>query len=133
MMNKHFSLFTLLICLVAGLSGVHAQDTQAKGSDIQIVDARLGTGVQDRMIVGEDSSFAPNSKVFLWMKVIGGATRQITVIWKSGEYSRTATLTISGSPWRTWASKNVYTAADWAVTVTDTSGNVLKEMMFKVR
>ena len=125
--------FTILICLVLNFFPARAQETASKAPNLQIVDAKLGTGVQDRMISGEDSSFTLNSKVWLWLKVVGGASDQITIIWKTDNLTHSTTLNIDGSPWRTWATKTVSKAGDWAVSVTDTSGNVLKEMMFKVQ
>ena len=108
-----------------------AQD-EAKISQLQIVDAKLGKVVKDRMIMEEDSTFAKNSKVFLWMKITGGASDEITVTWKNGTITHATTLMIGGSPWRTWASKTVWKTGEWVVTVTDASGKVLKEMTFNV-
>ncbi len=121
--------FIILIC--GGRSPAIAQDsTQTSG--IQIVDAKLGKEVSDRMLTGEDSVFSKDSKVFLWMKLTGASQQQITVTWKSGEFSHPTTLLIGGSPWRTWASKTVSKAGDWTVTVSDSGGTVLREMNFKV-
>jgi hypothetical protein len=105
---------------------------EAAAGGIQIAEAKLGTNVENRELIGEDSTFALSAKVFLWMKVTGGASDQITVIWKNGEMTHSTTLMIGGSPWRTWATKTATKAGDWSVSVTDTAGNVLKEMMFKV-
>ena len=112
---------------------VRAQDSTASGGGIQVTEAKLGTNVEQRELTGEDSSFAVNSKVFLWMKTTGGSSDQLTVTWKSGDLSYSTTLLIGGSPWRTWATKTATKAGDWTVTVTDASGNTLKEMSFKVQ
>ena len=130
---KTFVLLTLIGIgsTITLFSPVYAQDS-VKASAIQIVDAKLGKGVQDRMITEEDSVFAKGSKVFFWMKVTGGASDQITVTWKSGDFTHSTTLMIGGSPWRTWATKTVHKAGEWTVSVTDASGNVLKEMSFRV-
>ena len=104
----------------------------AKPSDLQIVDAKLGKDVKERMLVDEDSVFTKGSKAFLWMKLTGGASDEITVTWKNGTYTHSTTLIIGGSPWRTWASKTVGRAGEWTVTVTDSEGKVLKELKFTV-
>jgi len=128
------------ILLMAVAIGLFLVGTQAslgfqkgeQSTGLQIVDARLGKDVKDRAITDEDSSFVKNSKVFIWMKVSRGSSDQITVTWKTGDYSHSTTLTIGGNPWRTWASKTVSKAGEWTVSVADSSGNVLKEMKFKV-
>ena len=112
-------------------TGLCAQEK--KSSELQIIEARLGTDVKDRTISGEDSTFQKNSKVFLWMKLLGGNSDQITVTWKSGTYSHSTTLIIAGSPWRTWATKTVARSGEWMVTVTYGEGKVLRELSFSVR
>ena len=122
-----------IVSSILVLSTISLARRQESGENqIQIVDSRLGKDVKDRMVVEEDSTFAKNSAVFLWMKLTGGSSDQITVTWKNGDYSHETTLMIGGSPWRTLASKTVRTSGDWTVTVTDAKGNVLKEMSFKV-
>ena len=130
-------LATALWLLVGSIDLFAQEETELSG--LEIVEAKLGKGVQDRMIVDEDTVFAKNSKVYLWMKVVGGAsqrvelsTDEITVTWTTGDRSYSTILTIGGSPWRTWAYKTVGITGDWTVTVTDASGNVLKEMSFRL-
>ncbi len=126
----------LLFAVVCTFTFVHAIAVQAQdmtdGSLIQVTDAKLGTGVAERMITGEAETFPKDSQVFVWMKISGGTSQEITVTWKSGDYSKSIPLTIGGSPWRTWAHKNVLLAGDWTVTVTTADGKVLKELSFKV-
>ena len=99
---------------------------------IKITDAKLGKGVQDRVVTEESASFSKDSKVYFWMKTSGG-TGEVTITWKSGNTSNTKTLNIGGDPWRTWAYMTAYSAGDWTATVTDDKGTVLKEMSFKVQ
>lgn len=133
MIRKSALFLALLTSIFLWTTSLRAQENTSTGNDIQVTEARLGTSVENRMIVGEDSSFALNSKVFFWMRITGASGAQITVTWKNGDLSHTAELTIGGSPWRTWATKTVSMAGDWTVSVSDASGNVLKEMMFKVQ
>jgi hypothetical protein len=129
---KSFQLFALILLTLACTTFSQAQDGGAAAGSLQIAEAKLGTNVENRELTGEDSTFALNSKVFLWMKVTGGASDQISVIWKNGEMTHSTTLMIGGSPWRTWATKTATKAGEWSVSVTDTAGNVLKDLMFKV-
>ena len=129
---KSFHVFALILLTLACTMHSRAQEGEAAAGSIQITEAKLGTNVENRELIGEDSTFALSAKVFLWMKVTGGASDQITVIWKNGEMTHSTTLMIGGSPWRTWATKTATKAGEWSVSVTDTAGNVLKEVMFKV-
>ena len=128
MKTVFLSIFILSICLSVGAFAQEGTTT----SGVQIIEAKMGKDIADRMITSEDSVFTKNSKVFLWMKIMGGSQQEITVTWKSGTATHATTLMVGGSPWRTWASKTVGNAGDWTVTVTDSSGAVLKEMSFKV-
>ena len=129
---KSIPIFSLVLLTLTCTMLSRAQEGEAAAGGLQVAEAKLGTNVENRELTGEDSTFALNSKVFLWMKVAGGASDQITVIWKNGEMTHSTTLMIGGSPWRTWATKTATNAGEWSVSVTDTAGNVLKEMTFKV-
>ncbi len=131
-MKKLFLLFAVVFTFtIVNVIVSQAQD-KTDASLIEVTDAKLGTGVQDRAITGEAEKFPKDSQVFVWMKISGGASQDVTVTWKSGDYSKSTTLTIGGSPWRTWAQKNVRQAGDWTVSVTTSDGKVLKELSFKV-
>lgn len=128
---KQLSLLTIILLITVSVNYLYSQEA-VKNEGIQLVDAKLGEDVKDRMIVDEDTTFALNSKVYLWIKVSGGTNEEIIVTWKVGEVKHETKLTIGGSPWRTWAVKTAFKLGDWTVTVTDNTGNVLKEMSFKV-
>jgi len=100
---------------------------------IQIEEARLGKNVQDRQVVDETADFARNDKVYLWLKVTGGAGETLRATWKAGTHTWTSDLSIGGSPWRTWCYKTAAVSGDWSISVADSKGNVLKEMTFKVK
>jgi hypothetical protein len=130
---KKYILFTFVLITEIALSWNSLQaQTETKEATIQIVEAKLGANVQDRMIVDENTTFSLNSKVFVWLKVTGAASETITVKWANGGLTHETQLSIGGSPWRTWANKAVGKAGDWTVTVTDAAGTVLKELTFKV-
>jgi len=104
---------------------------QAEG--LQVVDAKLGKGVQDHQITEEATTFAVNEKVYLWLKIAGGPSDAVKVNWKLGDKVDPYTLKVGGDPWRTHASKTAYKAGDWTVIVTDANDQVLKEMKFTVQ
>ena len=129
-MKRHFF---VLITLCFAVFALFAQEEQEAKKALQIETAKLGTGVQDRELVGDTTSFNLNDRVYLWMKVVGGSADSITVTWKTGDHVFTTKLNIGGSPWRTWSYKTAAIAGDWTVTVSDASGSVLKELSFVVQ
>lgn len=121
-------LFPLLVLVASGFT---LPSASAEG--LQVADAKLGKGVQDRNITEEATTFAVNDKVFLWVKLTGGGSDAVKVSWKVGDATDTVTLKVGGSPWRTWSSKTAWKAGDWTVTITDASDQVLKELKFTVQ
>jgi len=121
-----------LILLFALLTSTFALAT-ASAEGLQVTDAKLGKGVQDRNITEEATSFALNDKVYLWLKLTGGGTDPVKVSWKVGDSVDTVTLKVGGSPWRTWSSKTAWKTGDWTVTISDASDQVLKELKFTVQ
>jgi hypothetical protein len=105
----------------------------ASAEGLQVADAKLGKGVQDRNITEEATTFAVNDKVYLWLKLTGGTSDPVKVSWKVGDSVDTVTLKVGGSTWRTWSSKTAWKAGDWTVTISDASDQVLKELKFTVQ
>lgn len=122
--------FLFLLCILVVTTAAFTQTPASPG--LQVTDAKLGAGVQERELVGEAITFPPGGKVFLWLRVTGGKADTVSVVWKDGDNEHTTMLSIGGSPWRTWASKTVSHAGKWTVTVSDGKGTVLKELNFIV-
>ena len=99
----------------------------------KVTEAKLGKSVVDRRIADETATFAPGEKAYLWLKVEDAAGESLTVTWQINDQSYPATLNIGGTPWRTWASKTLYIAGEWTVTVTDAAGATLNESSFTVK
>ena len=111
-----------------------AQDTNKKPeTGPKVAEMKLGTGVQDKQIVGEDSAFALNAKVYVWMKITGAMGDSIVVNWKHADKEYKTTIGIGGNSWRIWAYKTVSVAGDWTVSVSTQSGEALKEIFFTVK
>jgi hypothetical protein len=132
---KKIALLSVVIIGVLLLScATQAQDANKKPeAGPQIAELKLGTGVQDKQIVGEDSTFALNGKVYVWMKVTGASGDSLNVTWKQGDHSYNGTIFVGGNSWRTWAYKTVSATGDWTVTVSTQAGDVLKEATFSVK
>jgi hypothetical protein len=111
---------------------IAAPESVVSSGTLKVDEARLGNNVQEGGLAGEATEFAPNGRVYLWMKLSGGPAEDITVTWKHGGKGYGTKLKVGGSPWRTWAYKTVAVPGDWSVTVTDAAGNVLKELKFQV-
>jgi hypothetical protein len=128
------SLAVLLGILFISSCVIEAQNASKKPeAGLKVVEMKLGTGVQDKQIVGEDSTFALNTKVYVWMKTTGGASDSILVTWKHSDKEYKTTIGIGGNSWRTWAYKTVNAAGDWKVTVSTQSGDALKAANFTVK
>jgi len=127
---KHALLFVAICTLLISLPLCAQEGETAK---LEITMAKLGKDVVDREIVEETSTFAINDRAYLWLRVTGGPSEPITVIWKFGEKTFSTELSIKASTWRTWANKRLSDPGEWMVTVTDANGNVLKELSFTVQ
>ncbi len=122
-MKKFLALCVMLALLVPALAFPAGK----------IAEAKLGKSVVDRNIADETTTFAPGEKAYLWLKVEDAAGETLTVTWKINDQAYPATLSIGGTPWRTWASKTLYIAGEWTVTVTDAAGATLNESSFTVK
>ncbi len=111
-----------------------AQEMKMKAQSGPAVEQlKLGTSVQDREIVGQDSTFNMGEKVYAWMRVTGAANDSIVVTWKHAEITYSTTIHIGSNSWRTWAYKTMTASGEWTVTVSTQSGDVLKNVTFTVK
>lgn len=122
-----------MLTRVIAVVSVAALPLIAAAEGVQVAEAKLGKGVQDRQITDESTSFAVNDKVYLWLKLTGGPSDPVKVDWKIGDFTDSVSLKVGGNPWRTWSSKTAFKAGEWTVTVSDASGNTLKELKFTVQ
>ncbi len=135
-MNK---LLTLALALsFAGAGVTAAQDTtKAPPAATAIgVEAVLARSVMDRMPQDTGTAFPPEvGELILWTRVTGGDGQTLTHVWFHGDTEvASVSLTIGGSPWRTWSRKTIpaeLTGA-WHVEIRDAAGTVLKRIDFTV-
>ncbi|MGA9120281.1 MAG: DUF2914 domain-containing protein [Bacteroidota bacterium] len=129
-----FALTTLVLAFstaTAQEKASQAPQEKMKGV-LEVSEAKLGTAVENRQIVGEGETFAVGQKVYLWLELKGGPTDSVTVTWKHGEMSYPTMLKVGGPTYHTWAYKTAAMAGPWTVSVTDAAGNELKQLNFTV-
>ena len=132
----------LSLALALGLtSGLAAQDTTAAAAapaaqSTATVEAVLARNVMDRAPQDTGVAFAPDvGTLVLWMRVTGGAGQTLNHVWFHGDTEvGNVSLSIGGSPWRSWSRKTIPADATgaWHVEIRDAAGTVLKRIDFTV-
>ena len=122
--------------LVALAAAVAAPTVAAQQSDVEVTEAVLARDVVERAPVDTASAFpADVGRVYLWTRISGAAGTTVHHVWFHGDEERgDVSLSVGGSPWRTWSSKTIppeWTGA-WRVEVRDADGNVVSEVRFTV-
>lgn len=113
-----------------------AAPAAAPASTIVVADAKVGTGVEAREIVGEAATFPSTvGKVFCWTKVTGGAGQSVTHAWYlNGEKMSEVSLSLKFDSVRTYSYKTI--GADmkgaWKVEILGPDGASLKTVEFQV-
>ena len=129
------------LCLVPVLA--FAQETKpadkpvaAGVSGTEVMAAKVGTGVTNRELDGEASTFkADVGKVFCWMKVKGEVGSKVTHAWFKGtEEMGKVELEIKYPVTRTWSAKTITPEmkGDWRVDIVGADGTVLQSLKFTV-
>ncbi len=96
------------------------------------ISAKLGTGVEDRELVAESTTFVVGDTAYLWMRLTGGPSDPVTVRWTTGEHTFDVELRVGSASWRTWSSKKLWKSGDWSVEVLDAAGASLFRTDFSV-
>ncbi len=126
---------TLFAFLVAGAIGSKAEGPAIQLSQsVQIEKIAVGTGVQDRELVGQATEFSASlGRVYCWTKVTAqNVPTSVKHVWYlDGKKSAEVTLNVKYPRTRTWSNKAVGPGL-WKVEVLDESGSVLSSVEFKV-
>jgi hypothetical protein len=135
-MRKYWPAALMLFAAIAMSSSASAQEaTQAGAAKTAAVEAAVGTAVADRQLTGMAESFpVATGTLYCFTKVMNATDTQLEHVWYKGETEMgRVTLTIGGSPWRTWSSKKLSAdaAGDWRCDVVK-EGTVLQSVKFKV-
>jgi len=110
---------------------------QAHAQELTVEQTVICKNVVNRVPVDAGNSFATsNDKIFCFTKIVGANhPTDITHVWYfDGTERDRITLTVGGSPWRTYSSKRLRPSdvGSWHVDVLDVGGNMLDRVAFNV-
>lgn len=110
----------------------------ADTSPVAVAEAVIATDVQDRQPVDNLTSVEANvGTVYCWTRITGAeGEMQVEHVWYHGQNEMArVSLTIAGSNWRTWSSKNIVPdrAGEWRVDIVGPDGSVLDSVSFTVK
>ena len=96
---------------------------------ISVAERGFGTGIENRALVGQATSFPEGAKVYFWTRIVDGrAGDRIRHVWiREGTEVLSIGLSIGGPHWRTYSNKTLHAGAagQWKVEVRDADGNLL--------
>ena len=106
----------------------------AVASSLGIPDHGVGTGIENRQLVGRSDRFREGTEVWFLTHVQGGSPGDtIHHVWlRQGVERWRIALRVGGSRWRTYSAKKLHpgSAGDWAVEARDDAGHVLARRDF---
>lgn len=135
--NRHW-IFALMLATGAAAGTAYADDAKQPPQPAQDAPAaasaevKAGTGIEKREIVGEASTFAPGTTVWVWSRITNG---QGTVkhVWKQdGKEVWTATLAVGSARWSTMSRRTLGGKGAWDVDVQTDAGVTIGTVSFKV-
>ena len=107
-------------------------------SDVSVEEIYICKDVIDREPVGSASGFSKNvEKLYCWTKITGvtSGAEVVKHVWYYGDREMSSvSLTIKGSPWRTWTSKKIVPSwsGTWTVKIFDSEDNEIKQVTFVI-
>jgi transcriptional regulator with XRE-family HTH domain len=116
-------------------AGFPASDaTRPTTSDIAVAESRLGTGVIERAMVGENDRFPEGTRVWFWTRVVGGQPGEVLRhVWiHEGRTVARSELIVGGPHWRTYSRVVLApgSAGSWAVEARSADGRMLARREF---
>lgn len=108
---------------------------EINAQELTLSTIQFGTDVENREVVGTDSTFTTDiGTVFCYTHVTGAEdTTEIAHVWYyQDEEKARVPLEVRSSDWRTWSSKQILPAwtGEWNVRIEDAEGNVLGSSSF---
>lgn len=95
-------------------------------------EVKAGTGVEKHEIVGEASTFAPGTMVWVWSRITNGQGK-IKHVWKQdGREVWTATLPVNSARWSTMSRRTIGAKGSWEVDVQTEAGASIGSVSFKI-
>ncbi len=128
---------TAVVVIVLAAVGLLAPVFPAVAQDqatLKITESGVGSGMEDRNLVGVAELFQEGDQVWFWTRVIGGADGdRIRHVWlRDGEEMLSVGLTLGGPHWRTWTRKTLHpgSTGTWTVEARDEAGAILATATF---
>jgi cytoskeletal protein RodZ len=110
------------------------ESARAAASSLRIRDYGVGTGVDDRRLVGQSDRFEEGTAVAFWTRVEGGAAGDwIDHVWYlEGQIVARRKMEIGGPNWRTFTVKTIDggVGSVWVAEARDSTGRVLARSEF---
>jgi hypothetical protein len=107
---------------------------QAPASAV-IADVVVGKTIENRAISDSGSTFPASVGMLVAMSSVSGASgSKIMHVWSHGPHADTISLSVGGSPWRTYSRKTIPAdwTGEWKVTVLDATGAVIATKTFTI-
>ena len=107
-------------------------DTNAR---LSVTEFGVGTGVENRALVGKGEFFSRGDSCAFWTRVVGGRDGdEISHLWlRDGNVAMSVSLPIGASHWRTYSTLQLGSAGDWIVEARDAENRLLARSTFNVR
>lgn len=127
---KLISTISILITSFVLTSG-HVQ------GQINVEQIEIGTGIENRTLIGADSTFSSDVNTLYCFTKINGAEKSPVLkhIWYyENEEKASIDLTIRTNSFRTWSSKKIWKSwiGEWRVEVIDENGEILASKKFVI-
>jgi hypothetical protein len=106
-------------------------------AEVQVEKMGAGTGIEQKELVGADSSFSSSvGKVYCFSKILGAEGKEIEQVWyfNDKEVNRVK-IAVKYPSYRCWSYKTIQPnqTGTWRVDVVDTAGKVLKSISFTIK
>lgn len=110
---------------------------EANAQELSLATIQFGTEVENRELVGTDSTFAVSiGTVYCYTRLTGAEdSTEVAHVWYFRDQERARVpLQVRSSDWRTWSSKKILPSwvGEWSVRVEDAEGNVLGSRSFVI-
>ncbi len=124
--------------LVSALLSALIVPASALASAMSVSEAGVGTGVEERELVGQGFQFDSSiGKLYAFTRIIGAPSEtRVSHMWYYGDQLMAeVNLPVRGANWRTWSSKSVIPQwiGQWRVDVVSEDGEVLDSLNFSLQ
>ena len=124
--------------LVSALLSVLLAPATVLAAAVSVGEAAVGTGVEERVLVGQGFQFDSSvGKLYAYTRIIGAPSEtQVSHMWYFGDQLMAeVSLPVRGANWRTWSSKSVMPdwVGNWRVDVVSEEGEILDSLNFSIQ